>query len=87
MGRLWKNILELFMKKFKIISSGHGQSTRVEFDGKPIDGVQAIQIHPILPNKPVCAVIHVAFVDLEIECEGEMEQKSLTEDAEVVDTE
>lgn len=75
------------MKKLKIISGGHGQSTRVEFDGKPIEGVQAVQIHPILPDKPVCAVIHVAFVDLEIEAESEIKQEAETEDAGIVDTE
>lgn len=75
------------MKKFKIISKGHGQSTQVEFDGKLIEGVQAVKINPVLPNKPVTAVIHVAFVDLEIEGEAGLIQDQEVGNGEVVDTE
>lgn len=75
------------MKKFKIISNGTGQSTRVEYDGQPLEGVIGIQINPLLPNQPVTAQIHVAFIDLEIEGDAELVQEQDTKNGDVLDTE
>lgn len=75
------------MSRFKIISKGTGQTTRVEYDGKPLDGIQGVVINPIVPNEPVSAQIHVAFVDLEIEGGAEIVQYQDVKNGDVVDTE
>ena len=75
------------MSRFKIISKGTGQTTRVEYDGKPLDGIQAVEIDPIVVGGVVSAKIHVAFVDLEVEGDAEIVQSQEVKNGDVVDTE
>ena len=75
------------MGRFKIISKGTSQTTRVEYEGKSLDGVQAIEINPIVVDGIISAKIHVAFVDLEIEGDAEVVQSQEVEDGDIIDTE
>lgn len=75
------------MGRFKIVSKGTSQTTRVEYEGKSLDGVQAVEIDPIVAGGVISAKIHVAFIDLEIEGDAEVVQSQEVEDGDIVDTE
>lgn len=50
--------------KLRIVSSGDGLQSLVLANGKPIEGVERVEISPIVPGQEVKAVITVSGVEL-----------------------
>lgn len=53
-----------WLYKLRIVSSGDGLQSLVLANGKPIEGVERVEISPIVPGQEVKAVITVSGVEL-----------------------